>query len=355
MTVSRRTLLAAAPAALAPAVAAGGAAAQQAVRMRMTTVVPEVTTIYQGMAVRFADTARRLSGGAVEIQPFPVGVIAPAPGVFDAVTDGLADVGHAPLPLWVNRFPETGLFSSFPGGLGAEGLMHWMYRGGGLDLLVEYMHSRHRLHPLVVGFSTTELFAHSHVRLQRLADFQGVKFRALGLFADILREMGAAPVATPTTEVVPALTQRVIDAAEFFPPSDNLALGLHRVARYAVTPGVHLPGGYFVAFMRLDRWTALPEATRDALTRAAELASFESWLEVGAKDIEAMRAMAADPDVEIVRLDDEVVAAVRGKARDWARRTAEAEEAKGNPWVRRVMEAHFGFQDAWDAFGYYRL
>ena len=191
---------------------AGDAAAQETFEGRMTTVVPEVTTIYQSFSVRFAELAGRLTGGRVKIAPYPVGVIAPPQEVFDAVQSGLVEMGHAPLPLLTNRYPETALFSSFPGGLGTEGLMHWMYRGGGKELLEAYMEERLGLHPLIVGFSTTELLAHSHVPLRVIADFRGVKFRTLGIFAEILEGFGATPTSTPTTEVVPALTQRAIDA-----------------------------------------------------------------------------------------------------------------------------------------------
>jgi TRAP-type mannitol/chloroaromatic compound transport system substrate-binding protein len=343
--------LAAAVAAWTPA---GTAGAQATFEGRMTTVVPEVTTIYQSFSVRFAELAGRLTGGRVKITPYPVGVIAPPQEVFDAVQSGLADLGHAPLPLLTNRYPETALFSSFPGGLGTEGLMHWMYEGGGKELLEEYMEEKLGLHPLIVGFSTTELFAHSHVPLKVLADFGGVKFRTLGIFAEILEGFGATPTSTPTTEVVPALTQRAIDAAEFFPPSDNVKLGLHRIAKYVVGPGAHLPGGYFVVFMRTETWQGLDEEVRRQLEMAAELTSFESWLELGKADIDAMAEMAMG-DNEIIRLDDEVIAAIKAGGRAWAAKVGAAEAARGNPWVERVAAAHFGFQDRWDAFKWYRM
>lgn len=320
----------------------------------MATIVPEATTIYQSFAVRFAELAGELTDGRVEITPYPVGVIAPPQEVFDAVQSGLVEMGHAPLPLLTNRYPETALFSSFPGGLGTEGLMHWMYEGGGRELLEEYMHERLGLHPLIVGFSTTELFAHSHVPLRVIADFAGVKFRTLGIFAEILEGFGATPTSTPTTEVVPALTQRAIDAAEFFPPSDNVKLGLHRIARYVVGPGAHLPGGYFVAFMDLDTWSGLDEETRRRLELAAKLTSFESYLEMGKADLDAMAELARG-DNEIIHLDRQVIQAIKAGGREWAARTAAAESAKGNDWVERVAESHFDFQDRWDAYAWYRM
>jgi TRAP-type mannitol/chloroaromatic compound transport system substrate-binding protein len=192
------------------------------------------------------------------------------------------------------------------------------------------------------------------VPLRVITDFAGVKFRTLGIFAEILEGFGATPTSTPTTEVVPALTQRAIDAAEFFPPSDNLKLGLHRIAKYVVGPGAHLPGGYFIAFMGLDTWNGLDEEVRRRLELAAKLTSFESWLEIGRADIDAM-AEIAQGDNEVIHLDREVIDAIKAAGRDWAARTAAREKARGNDWVERVAEAHFDFQDKWDAHEWYRM
>ncbi|HLM68981.1 MAG TPA: hypothetical protein VK358_15690 [Longimicrobium sp.] len=329
----------------------GDALAAPEMRLRMTTVVPEATEVYQGVAKRFAALVGELTGGRVEITPFPVGVIAPLPGVYDAVEDGLADLGHAPVPLLTNRDPATALFSSFPGGMGTEALLHWMYEGGGYGLLVEHHHATLKLHPLIVGAATTELFAHSHRCLRNLQDFAGLKFRALGVFADVLRDLGAVPASTPQAEIATALQQRTIDAAEFLSPADNLRLGLNKLAPYVVAPGAHLPGGYFTVFMPLARWEAMAPELRTVFERAAELTTSEFYYGQGRRDLEAMAELARTN--EVCRLEPEVLKAVRESGRAWAERQKAAHP--GNPWIDRVAKAHFGFQELWEAWGWYRM
>ena len=106
--------------------------------------------------------------------------------------------------------------------------------------------------------------------------------------------------------------------------------------------------------MRTETWRGLDEEVRRQLEMAAELTSFQSYLEIGRADIDAMAEMAAG-DNEIIHLDDEVIAAIKAGGRTWAARVGEAEAARGNPGVERVAAAHFGFQDSWDMFKWYRM
>jgi TRAP-type mannitol/chloroaromatic compound transport system substrate-binding protein len=327
------------------------ATAQAELQLWMTTVVPETTEVFQGIAKAFATKVQELSGGKVMITPYPVGVIAPLPQVYDAVLDGLVELGHAPVPLLTNRDPATALFSSYPGGMGSDAMIHWMYHGGGYQLLVEHHHTTLGLHPLVVGFATTELFAHSHRCIRKLDDFKGLKFRALGVFGDILRELGAVPTSTPQAEIATALQQRTIDAAEFLSPADNLKLGFNKLAPYVVAPGAHLPGGYFTVFMTLERWEGLSPEIRTALERAAELTTFEFYYAQGKRDLDAMAQLSRTN--EICRLEPEVLTAIRDQGRAWVQRQVTAHP--DNPWIERVAKAHFDFQDLWDAWGWYRL
>src|SRR5262249_50706373 len=144
------------------------------------------------------------------------------------------------------------------------------------------------LHPLVAGIATTEIFAHAHKPIRTAEDLKGLKFRTLGMWADLLRGFGAEPVATPTSEVGSALERKVIDAAKMAGPADNVQMGLQKLAKYVMVPGAHLPGGYFTVFIKSAAWDKLPADMRNGLELAARLTSFDSYLEKGKMDIDAM-------------------------------------------------------------------
>lgn len=324
------------------------------IRLRMTTIVPEGTYLFTAFTRRFVDHVRTLTDGRVEIQAFPAGVLAPPFDVYRAVEDGRADMGHAPPALIYQRDPTMALFTSFPGGLGIEATMHWLYEGGGLKLLEDHHRERLQLTPIVAGIATTEVFAHSWRPIRNAADMRGIKFRTLGVWAEVMRSFGAEPVATPTADVAAALERRVIDAAKMAAPADNLQMGLNRIAPFIVVPGAHLPGGYFTAFMRAERWARIPEDLQRRIQIAGRLTSFDSYVEKGRMDIDAM-AEFRKGRAELITLEPSFVAAIKSAARQWARAAAQTAGAQGNPWPERVMNSVFAFQDKWEENAVYRL
>jgi hypothetical protein len=58
---------------------------------------------------------------------------------------------------------------------------------------------------------------------------------------------------------------------------------------------------------------------------------------------------------EIVKLDDEVIKAVRRLGREWAEDTAKSETAKGNPWMAKFAKSYFAFQDLWSRNSDYQV
>lgn len=324
------------------------------IRLRMTTIVPEGTYLFTAFTRRFVDHVRTLTDGRVEIQAFPAGVLAPPFDVYRAVEDGRADMGHAPPALIYQRDPTMALFTSFPGGLGIEATMHWLYEGEGLKLLEDHHRERLQLMPIVAGIATTEVFAHSWRPIRNAADMRGLKFRTLGVWADVMRNFGAEPVATPTADVAAALERRVIDAAKMAAPADNLQMGLNRIAPFIVVPGAHLPGGYFTAFMRAERWARIPEDLQRRIQIAGRLTSFDSYVEKGRMDLDAM-AEFRKGRAELITLEPAFVAAIKSAARQWARAAAQTAGAQGNPWPERVMNSVFAFQDKWEENAVYRL
>jgi TRAP-type mannitol/chloroaromatic compound transport system substrate-binding protein len=350
--MDRRTVLTAGAAGTlaAPALAQTGAP----IRLRMTTIVPEGTYLFTAFTRRFVDHVRTLTDGRVEIQAFPAGVLAPPFDVYRAVEDGRADMGHAPPALIYQRDPTMALFTSFPGGLGIEATMHWLYEGDGLKLLADHHRERLQLFPIVAGIATTEVFAHSWRPIRNAADMRGLKFRTLGVWADVMRSFGAEPVATPTADVAAALERRVIDAAKMAAPADNLQMGLNRIAPYIVVPGAHLPGGYFTAFMGAERWARIPEDLQRRILIAGRLTSFDSYVEKGRMDLDAM-AEFRKGRAELITLEPAFVAAIKSAARQWARAAAQTAASQGNPWPERVMNSVFAFQDKWEENAVYRL
>jgi TRAP-type mannitol/chloroaromatic compound transport system substrate-binding protein len=131
-------------------------------------------------------------------------------------------------------------------------------------------------------------------------------------------------------------------------------MGLNRIAPYIIVPGAHLPGGYFTAFMKKERWDLIPADLQAKLLIAAKLTSFDSYLEKGRLDIDAMAEFRKGRS-EILTLDPAFIAEIKSAARKWAADASQAAKTQGNPWPERVMQSAFAFQDKWEANAGYRL
>src|SRR3546814_11333352 len=82
----------------------------------LPVLVGETSMVYQ-MVRPFAKRVKEMTGGSIEVQPFPAGVIAPALDGYKAVEDGLADAGHLTALYVVNRDPVNAFYGGQPGGM----------------------------------------------------------------------------------------------------------------------------------------------------------------------------------------------------------------------------------------------
>ena len=94
--------------------------------------------------------------------------------------------------------------------------------------------------------------------INSIEDLQGLKMRIPGLAGDVFAEAGGTAVRIPGGELYTSLQTGVIDAAEWVGPYNDLALGLHEVAKYYYYPGWHEPGSMLELIINKDSFEALP-------------------------------------------------------------------------------------------------
>lgn len=341
-------------AALAAASAAipSTAQAQQPLRWRVTTVVGETSMFYQ-MAAPFVQRVNQLTGGRVQIQTFPAGVIASALEGYKAVEDKLADAGHL-TPLYVvNRDPVNTFYGGHPGGMPPEMMMHWLYNGGGQALLAEHRRATMKMHSMIVGIGPAEIW-HSHKPIRTSADLKGMKFRASGAWAAILNEkFGAAATTVAGSEVYQMLERRGVDAIEWSGPAENLKMGLQNAAPYIMVPGPHTNSFSFEFMLPVATWDPLPSELKELIEAAAKLSTLEILLDWTMKDVEAMKTIRTGK-AEIIEVDPSLVSDIREAGRAWANERVAARLATGDQWMKRVSDSYYQFYDSWLANASYR-
>jgi TRAP-type mannitol/chloroaromatic compound transport system substrate-binding protein len=246
------------------------------------------------------------------------------------------------------------MLSGMPGGMPADALMHWIYKGGGEKLWQDFRRDKMGLHSLVVGIGPTEVFLHSHKPVRTAEDMKGFRIRTVGAWADVAQSFGASPITTPPAEIFTALERRVIDGVEFATPGLNVNLGYQNIAKYIILPGIHVPSFAFEVIWKAETWDALPEKIKEQVTTAARTTAFEGFMRVGMSDLAAMEKYQAGKN-EIVRLDPAFIAEVRKRSRQWADTKAAEQEAKGNPWMKKFRDSYYGFYDRWSKNASYRI
>ncbi|WP_271950030.1 TRAP transporter substrate-binding protein DctP [Ruegeria faecimaris] len=317
------------------------------IEWKMTAAIGEGSFFYQNFMERFAANVDTLTAGRMHVQPFGAGVLAPAFKAYEVVQDGIVEAGHSTPSYLVNQDPTNAVFASFPGGMSGEATLHWIYEGGGEQMLQDFRREEMGLHTLVVGVGTSEVMAHSNVKIETTSDLKGVKYRTSGAWAAVLQEsFGGVPTVVPGNEIYTLLQRKGVDAVEWSTPGGNISEGFHEVAPYMIMPGVHQPSFLWEVFVKQETWDALPEDIKLQVTAAAKLTTYESFTHFGHADIQAMAAFR-DTKVEIINMVPAESEKIRAAGRDWARSQAAKKAEDGSARMQEVLDSYLAYQANW--------
>lgn len=299
----------------------------------------------KGYAKRVAD----LTEGRVDITVYPGGTLYSPLKVTEGVQKGVAEIGNN----WMGYdwgIDKTGvLFAGYAGGLTPEGYMLWMYKGGGLELWQQWRQEEFDVISYPCAILGTDIFLHSTKRIQTLEDFQGLKLRTAGAWADIASRLGASTVVMSGGEVYSALERGIIQAAELGTPEINLPTGLQDIAQYVIVPGIQNPGGLLECQVNKEAWSELSEHDQKMLKLAGKLSVFESWLDSSEADLDAFRELQEGPN-EIVELEQSFIDEAARVTREWAE-----EHAAADSWFKEVLESQTDFKNKLKTWSEYRL
>ena len=264
-----------------------------------------------GMAPeRLADNVRRMSAGRLDIKVYGAGELVPAFEVFDAVSQGTAEMGHGAAYYWRGKLPAAAMFSTVPFGMTAQEMNGWLHHGGGLELWRE-LYAPFDLIPMAAGNSGVQMAGWFNKEINSLADLQGLKMRIPGLGGEVLQRAGGVAVAMPGSEVFTSLQTGVIDATEWVSPFNDLALGLQSVAQYYYYPGWHEPGTTLEALVNKSAWESLPADLQAIVETACRAVNTDLLDELTVQNAAALKTLVEEHDVQVRELPADVVQRLR--------------------------------------------
>jgi len=279
--VSRRNFLKAA------AVTAGAAAtmgfptvvkAQTPITMRWQSTWP-TKDIFHEYALDFAKKVNDMTGGELRIEVLPAGAVVPAFGLLDAVSKGTLDGGHGVFVYHYGKQPALSLWGSGPGyGMDADMMLAWHKYGGGKALLAKaYAAIGANVVSFPYGPMATQPLGWFKKPITKMDDFKGMKFRTVGISIELFTGMGAAVVAMPGGEIVPALDRGLLDGAEFNNASSDRLLGFPDVSKTCMLQSYHQNAETFEILFNKDKYDALPGKMKAIIENGIEAASSDMW------------------------------------------------------------------------------
>jgi TRAP-type mannitol/chloroaromatic compound transport system substrate-binding protein len=267
------------------AVAAGTLAAPQVSRAQTVTWRFQSTwpqrDIFHEFAGDYVNRVNTISGGRLRLELLAAGAVVGAFQLLDAVSAGTLDGGHGVSAYWFGKNKAFSLFGTAPPWFGdANQFLGWFYYGGGEALYNELIGDILKVN--VVGFQTgpmpTQPLGWFKNPIERVEQIRGLKYRTVGLAADLFNELGAAVVSLPGGEIVPALERGVIDGAEFNNPSSDRVLGFPDVAKVYMIQSFHQRTETFEVLFNKGKFDALSAEQKGILRHASEAASADmSW------------------------------------------------------------------------------
>lgn len=289
---------------------------------------------------RLAREVEQMSNGRLKIKVYGAGELVPAMEVFDAVSQGNAEMGHGAAYYWRGKLASAEFFATVPFGMNAQEMNGWLHYGGGLELWQE-AYAPFNLIPLAAGNSGVQMAGWFNKEINSLDDLKGLKMRIPGLGGEVLKRAGGEPVTLPGGEIFTALQTGVIDATEWVGPYNDLALGLHTVAKYYYYPGWHEPGPTLEAIVNKSAWESLPPDLQAMVKAAARTVNDDMLAEFTARNASALKTLVEEHGVQVRRLPDDVIAKLRDVSAEVL-----AETGKADPLTARVYESYMNFAKA---------
>jgi TRAP-type mannitol/chloroaromatic compound transport system substrate-binding protein len=279
-TTRRRFVLGTSAAAVAATVAMPQVSRAQTTTWKYQSTWP-TKDIFHEMAADYAKKVNDMTGGRLRLEVLPAGAVVPAFQMQDAVHSGILDAGHGVCAYWYGKHKAFSLFGTPPSfGWDAHGMLAWFYYGGGEQLYNELVNDILKVN--TVGFlyfpMPTQPLGWFKRPVTGPQDLRNIKYRTVGLSADLFRTMGSAVTILAGGEIVPAMDRGLLDGAEFNNASSDRVLGFPDVSKVCMLQSYHQNAEQFEITFNKTKYDGLPAKMKTLIENAVEAASADmSW------------------------------------------------------------------------------
>lgn len=315
---------------------------------RMATAWPKGLPGAGTGAMLTAQIIENLSNGRVKIKVYGSGEICDAFDLFDAVSSGQIELGHATGYYWAEKHPLCQVFSSTPFGLNPTEMLAWLEEGGGQGLWDE-LYAKFNLKPFAAGNTGIQMGGWFNKEINDISDFKNLKIRILGIGGQILKKAGATTVKVPVDKIYLMLKNGEIDAADWIAPFDDQRIGLHKAAKFYYWPGWHEPGTLGELIINKDLFDSLPDDLQEVIRQASLTVYLNMWTEYSANNGHSLLALLENHKIMLKRFNDKTLMQLAEMANQVMDEIASFDELSG-----RTIKSYAEFKRkcmAWNQLG----
>src|SRR6266571_4676311 len=160
-----------------------------AVNWRMAASWPKSLDTLYGGADLIGKRVGAATGGKFNIKVFAAGEIVGGLQVLDAVQNGTVECGHTASYYYVGKDPTFAFDTAVPFGLNARQQNAWMYYGGGLELMREFL-SAYNIIQFPAGNTGAQMGGWFRKEINTIDDLKGLKFRIGGFAGKVMAKLG---------------------------------------------------------------------------------------------------------------------------------------------------------------------
>ncbi|WP_416899181.1 MAG: TRAP transporter substrate-binding protein DctP [Minwuia sp.] len=277
-----------APLGIAFAMMAGATQAQaecdKVYTLKYHNAYPPTLALYNKVGAGFKERVEAWSGGCIKFENYDSGALTSVGGMVDAVDQGIIDISHSWGAFYVGDVPEADIEVGLPLAWGETYEVYDAYYNRGLkEVIAEAYESRFNVKhfPSILGL---EYVLATREEISSLADLNGKKLRALGIYGEIAQSVGASAVVIPGGELYTALQLGTIDGL-IYGAEAIVAQGLQEFLKTAIVePNLNAGAAHWL-FNR-NTWEDLPPELQQVIEQAVDYGNL-----AGAMDYRIVEAM----------------------------------------------------------------
>ena len=267
--------------------------------------------IFLENAQSYVDRVHAMAGNDLKIDLLPVNSVVKTSQMQDAVHRGVLDAAHYVPAYWYSKSKAASLFGTGPCfGWSSQEVLGWVHYGGGMDLFNELMGA---LGLNVISFFNSPMPAQPlgwfKEQITDASQMNGLKYRTVGLAADVLLEMGMSVVQLPGGEIQPAMKSGLIDAAEFNNPTSDRDFGMQDVSKHYHLASFHQSQEFFEITFNKGKYEALPAELQAVLKHASEAENSNFYWHNTKRYSEDLVKLRDEQGVNVHRTPDSVMSA----------------------------------------------